>query len=251
MSGAPDAIGPVRDRAPERDLFAIRATRSTRRAVRIEADVTNSFTRDTLQQYNTVADSRQRTSEQVVLLGAHLDSWTWRRAADNGTARSPCSRQRTQGGRRTQCTFASSCSAPRRRDCSAHRPTPCAREGRRQDAGGDRVDNGAGASRVWRCGVEELRDMWKSMLQPVSGLGQLVVRTGVKTGTDHLSFIQDGIPSFNYDQVTAGYNHTHHSQVDDYKHTIPTDVAQAATIMAVNAWQLADMKELLPRGGKR
>ena len=62
----------------------------------------------------------------------------------------------------------------------------------------------------------------------------------IKTGTDHLSFMPYGVPAFNYDQLTRGYDHTHHSQIDDYNHTVPSDVAQAATIMAVNAWQFAD-----------
>jgi carboxypeptidase Q len=96
-------------------------------------------------------------------------------------------------------------------------------------------------------GRDELRDMWTTMLQPLAPLGPLAVRSGIKTGTDHLSFVQDGVPSFNYDQLTRGYGHTHHSQVDDYDHTLPADIAQAATVMAVNAWQFADMSELLPR----
>jgi hypothetical protein len=39
--------------------------------------------------------------------------------------------------------------------------------------------------------------------------------------------------------------------VDDYDHVVPSDVAQAATVMAVNAWQLANMPQLLPRGPKQ
>ena len=60
-----------------------------------------------------------------------------------------------------------------------------------------------------------------------------------------------GVPAFNYDQRTRGYDFTHHSQVDDYNYVVPGDVAQAATVMAVNAWQLAQMHELLPRGKKQ
>jgi hypothetical protein len=93
--------------------------------------------------------------------------------------------------------------------------------------------------------------MWAAMLQAATPLGPLALHSGQKTGTDHLAFIPYGVPSFNYDQLTRGYNHTHHSQVDDYDHTVPSDIAQAATIMAINAWQLADIKDLLPRGPKK
>jgi hypothetical protein len=44
--------------------------------VRIEADIKNSFTRDTLRAYNTVAEIRgSERPNEVVILGAHLDSW--------------------------------------------------------------------------------------------------------------------------------------------------------------------------------
>ncbi|HJQ21024.1 MAG TPA: hypothetical protein VJ867_11800, partial [Gemmatimonadaceae bacterium] len=68
-----------------------------------------------------------------------------------------------------------------------------------------------------------------------------------KTGTDHLSFLPAGVPAFNYDQLPRGYDHTHHSQVDVFDHTVPNDITQAATVMAVNAWQLANLDRLLPR----
>ena len=57
-----------------------------------------------------------------------------------------------------------------------------------------------------------------------------------------------GVPGFNYDQATSGYNHTHHSQVDTYDHAIPADIEQAATVMAVNAYQWASADTLLARG---
>ena len=71
------------------------------------------------------------------------------------------------------------------------------------------------------------------------------------TGTDHLSFLAYGVPGFNFDQLTRGYNHTHHSQVDTYDHALPDDVAQAATVMAATAYELANLPQLLPRGQRR
>ena len=53
------------------------------------------------------------------------------------------------------------------------------------------LDNGTGRiTGMALQGREELRDMWKSMLQPLSGaFGPLFVKSGNKTGTDHLSFL--------------------------------------------------------------
>ncbi|MNC88479.1 hypothetical protein D3C83_42960 [compost metagenome] len=55
------------------------------------------------------------------------------------------------------------------------------------------------------------------------------------------------MPSFNYDQLPRGYDNTYHSQLDVFSHAVPEDVKQAATVMAVNALQLANLDRLLPR----
>ena len=44
-----------------------------------------------------------------------------------------------------------------------------------------------------------------------------------------------GVPGWNFDQETRGYNHTHHSQVDTYDHAVPGDLMQASAVMAVTA----------------
>ena len=85
------------------------------------------------------------------------------------------------------------------------------------------------------------------MLRPIAALGPFVVRSGMKGGTDHLPFQHAGVPSFNYDQLSRGYDYTHHSQIDVFDYAVPGDISQAATVMAVNALQLANLDRLLPR----
>jgi hypothetical protein len=113
------------------------------------------------------------------------------------------------------------------------------------------LDNGSGRiTGMALQGWDELRDLWLDMMRPLSAvpiLAPLAIRSANKTGTDHLSFLPEGVPAFNYDQVGKGYDHTHHSQVDVFDHAVPGDMAQAATIMAVNALQLANLDQLLPR----
>jgi Zn-dependent M28 family amino/carboxypeptidase len=72
----------------------------------------------------------------------------------------------------------------------------------------------------------------------------------MKSGTDHLSFAFYGIPSFNFDQDPRGYFHTHHSESDTYDKAVADDLAQASAVMAVTAYELANLPELLPRGPK-
>ena len=93
-------------------------------------------------------------------------------------------------------------------------------------------------------------ELWQALLVPVAHLGATAVREDVKTGTDHLAFVPYGIPGFNFDQEPRGYFHTHHSQSDTYDKAVEGDLRQASAVMAVTAWELANLEELLPRGAK-
>jgi carboxypeptidase Q len=113
------------------------------------------------------------------------------------------------------------------------------------------IDNGTGAIRGQALqGRDDLEGLWRQLLAPVAHLDADSVRQANKMGTDHLSFLPYGIPGFNFDQLPRGYNHTHHSESDTYDKAIAGDLKQAAAVMAVTAWQLANMPELLPRGLK-
>jgi Zn-dependent M28 family amino/carboxypeptidase len=113
------------------------------------------------------------------------------------------------------------------------------------------LDNGTGAVTGQALqGRTELAGLWHQLLAPLASLDADSVRDASKSGTDHLSFLPYGVPGFNFDQLTRGYNHTHHSQTDTYDNAVEGDLKQAAAVMAVTAWELANLPELLPRGPK-
>ena len=259
MSGSPRAISPIPQVVVANETYAqFQRLLEHHEPVRIEADVHNTFTRDTLQVSNTVAEIRgTEHPDEVVLLGAHLDSWdVGTGATDNATgstavleaarilAASGVRPRRTIrfvlfGGEEEGLFGSQAYAAAHKSELSKYQAVLV-------------LDNGTGRiTGMALQGRDELRDMWQDLFAPVAALGPFAVRSGNKGGTDHLSFIAHGVPGFNYDQLGRGYNHTHHSQVDVYDHTAPGDIAQAATVMAVNAWQLADMPELLPRNAAR
>ena len=258
MSGSPGAIVPYPMFIVGNDDYSQMERLAKRNEpTRLEVDIKNTFTAAPIDQYNTVAEIRgSEKPDEVVIVGAHLDSWDLSTGGtDNGTG------------------SIAVLEAARILKASGVQPKRTIRfvlfSGEEQGLLGSQaytedhekelpkvqailvLDNGTGKiTGMATQGRDDLRDMWKAMLQPVAQLGQLVLRSGRKTGTDHLAFEPYGVPSFNYDQLTRGYNHTHHSQVDNFDHTVPSDIAQAATIMAVNAWQLADMREFLSRSRK-
>jgi carboxypeptidase Q len=260
MAGTPAAISPIPQFVIGNDVYA-QFERLSRRGetVRIEVDIKNSFTRDTLQAYNTVAEIRgSEKPNEVVMLGAHLDSWDIATGGtDNGSgaiAVLEAARILKAAGVRPKRTIRFVLFSGEEEGLFGSQEYVFAHEREL-----DRIqallvlDNGTGRiTGMALQGHDELRELWGSMFAPiVSSLGPLAVRSGIKTGTDHLAFIPRGVPGFNYDQLSRGYDFTHHSQVDDYNHTVPRDVAQAATVMAVNAWQLAQLPELLPRWPKK
>jgi carboxypeptidase Q len=259
MSGTPEAVLPHPQIVISNDDYS-QFQRLIRRGERvaIEVDIKNSLTRDVLMQYNTVAEIRGADKpDEVVLLGAHLDSWDLATGGtDNGTgaiAVLEAARILAASGARPSRTIRFVLFSGEEEGLLGSQAYVAAHEKEMNKIQAVLVlDNGTGRiTGMALQGRDELREMWLQLFEPLKELGPLGVHSAMKTGTDHLSFQVRGVPAFNYDQLTRGYNHTHHSQVDDYDHTVPTDIAQAATIMAVNAWQLANMPQLLPRGPKQ
>jgi carboxypeptidase Q len=259
MSGSPAAISSLPQIVVGNDTYSQFERLSHRgEKVRIESDIKNTFGNEKLEQYNTIGEIRgSEHPDQVVIVGGHLDSWDLATGAtDNGSGAISvleAARILKASGVRPKRTIRFILFGGEEEGLFGSQAYAAAHAGEADNVQAVLVlDNGTGRiTGMALQGHEELRDLWKSMLTSVSSLGTLVVRSGNKTGTDHLSFIQDGIPSFNYDQLKRGYDWTHHSQIDDYDYAVPGDIDQAATIMAVNAWELADVPELLPRGPKR
>lgn len=258
MSGSPDDIAKFPTVVIANETFAeFHRLLAQNERVRVEVNAANAFGRDTLVQWNTVAVIRgSERPNEVVLVGAHLDSWDiGTGATDNATGSiAVLEAARLLGALKA----------------SGVRPKRTIRfaffTGEEQGLYGSQyyvmthsdemaafqavlvLDNGTGRiTGMALQGWDELHDLWTAMMRPIGTLGPFAVRAGNKTGTDHLAFLPARVPSFNYDQLTRGYDHTHHSQVDVFNHTVPDDIAQAATVMAVNALQLANLRVLLPR----
>ena len=258
MGGSPDDVSPYPRVVVANSTFSeFHRLLAAGERVRVEVNAANAFGRDTLVQWNTVGEIRGTDrSREVVLIGAHLDSWDLGTGAtDNGAgAIAVLEAARLLGALKH----------------SGLRPRRTIRfvlfSGEEQGLHGSQyyalshraelpryqavlvLDNGTGRiTGVALQGWDELKDLWTTMMSPLEALGPLAVRSGNKTGTDHLAFLPFGVPSFNYDQMSRGYDHTHHSQADVLDQAVPKDIAQAATVMAVNAWQLANVDLRLPR----
>jgi carboxypeptidase Q len=111
------------------------------------------------------------------------------------------------------------------------------------------LDNGTGKIRgIWSQSNPAVVPIFEQVLSPFRDMGVLVVRNGNTGGTDHLSFDRVGVPGFNFIQDPIEYGiRTHHSNVDTYERLVIDDLKQAATVVAWTVYHIANRDEPMPR----
>ena len=111
------------------------------------------------------------------------------------------------------------------------------------------VDNGTGKIRgVYLQGNDMVRPIFEAWLAPFADTGARTLTIRDTHGTDHLPFDAVGLPGFQFIQDPVDYStRTHHSDLDVYDHLERADLMQAAAIVAWFAYNAATRQELLPR----
>jgi carboxypeptidase Q len=111
------------------------------------------------------------------------------------------------------------------------------------------LDNGSGKIRgVYLQGNDAMRPIFQEWFAPFHDLGVSTITVRDTGGTDHLSFDAVGLPGFQFIQDPLDYESiTHHSDMDTYDHAIPADLMQASAVIATVVYEAANRKELLPR----
>ncbi len=259
MSGSPNFVSPLPSVVIAHEDYAM-FDRLLRQGIvpRIEGRVDNRLGSGPVMQYNTVAEIRgSKFPGQVVILGAHLDSWDLGTGStDNGTGSMvvlEAARAIIQTGLKPARTIRFILFSGEEEGLLGSRAYAARHADEADSIQAVLVlDNGTGAITGQALqGRTQDEQLWKDLLAPVVSLGAGAVRDANKGGTDHLSFIPYGVPGWNFDQLSRGYNHTHHSQVDTWDHAIGDDLKQASAVMAVTAVELANLPQLLDRSSKR
>ncbi len=111
------------------------------------------------------------------------------------------------------------------------------------------LDNGTGRIRgVYLQGNDQVSSIFRAWLDPFKDLGATTLTLQNTGGTDHLSFHAVGIPGFQFIQDNVAYwSRTHHSNMDNWDHLVGDDLKQAATIVASFVWHTSQRDEKLPR----
>ena len=111
------------------------------------------------------------------------------------------------------------------------------------------VDNGTGQIRgVYLQSNEAVTPIFQAWMEPFRNLGMTTLAIRNTGGTDHLSFDAVGLPGFQFIQDPIEYDtRTHHSNQDVYERVQANDMMRNAVIVAAFVYNTANMDDRLPR----
>lgn len=111
------------------------------------------------------------------------------------------------------------------------------------------IDNGTGKVRgIYLQGNEKVKDIFTQWFVPFHDMGAKTVTISNTGGTDHQSFDAIGLPGFQFIQDPIEYNtRTHHTNMDFYDHLIAADLQQISIVVASFVYNTAMRDEKLPR----
>jgi carboxypeptidase Q len=97
-------------------------------------------------------------------------------------------------------------------------------------------------------GNDPARLIMTEWLKPLANLGAIMPAPGHIGATDHLSFLDVGVPGFQAVQEYINYDvRTHHTNVDTAERIDPNALKQAATVMAAVLYQAAMREGTFPK----
>ena len=111
------------------------------------------------------------------------------------------------------------------------------------------LDNGGGKIRgIYTQENAALRPIFAAWLEPFHDLGADTVTLRRTGGTDHQSFDGVGVPGLQFIQDGLDYmTRTHHTQADTFERLNAADLKQASVVMASFLYHAAMRAEMLPR----
>jgi carboxypeptidase Q len=251
--------------------------------VTLELNVANTFYDDDPMQYDTIAElPGTDKKDEVVMLGAHLDSWhAGTGATDNGagtivmmeamrilkaldikprrTIRIGLWSGEEEGLLGSQGYVEQHFGSRPPMDDPGMKgmPTLMRREAgpvtvkpeQAKVSGYFNVDNGTGKIRgIYLQENEAVEPIFEAWMRPFKDLDMTTITMRNTGGTDHQSFDAVGIPGFQFIQDPVEYeSRTHHSNMDVYDRLQPEDLKQMAVIVASFVYNTAMRDQMLPR----
>ena len=222
--------------------------------VQLELDLENSIGDKPVEVYNTVAEIRGgEKPDEIVLLGAHLDSWDLGTGTtDNGTGSTivlEAARALAKSGLQPKRTIRFVLFSGEEQGLNGSRAYVAAHKDELAKFSAALIHD-VGTGRVISISLMrnyQDREIMDTVVAPLRSLGLLELSERWMTGSDHASFEEAGVPGFFCVQDPAQYFETHHSQADTFDQAHEPDLVEGAQVMAVWAYNVAQLQDLLPR----
>ena len=242
--------------------------------VTLQVEIENKFYEDDLNSFNIIGEipgTEKTKADEVVMIGAHFDSWhAGTGATDNGAGSAVMleamrilkttgvklrrtvriglwtgEEEGLLGSRAYVKQHFADWETDREPDKEKIKVLP---EHAKLDAYYN-VDNGSGKIRgIYLQGNESVAPLFTQWMEPVHNLGMTTLSIRNTGGTDHLSFNEVGLPGFQFIQDPIEYEtRTHHSNMDVYERIQGPDMKQMAVIVASFVYLTANRDELVPR----
>lgn len=230
--------------------------------VALEANIENKFYDDDLNSFNVIGEiPGTDKADEVVMIGAHFDSWHTGTGATDNAAGSAVMMEAMR--------ILKAAKLPLRRTVRIALWT-----GEEQGLFGSQayvrdhfgtvqalkpdhakmsayfnVDNGTGQIRgVYMQGNEGVRPVFEAWMAPFKDFTMTTLTASGTGGTDHTNFDSVGLPGFQFIQDDIEYDtRTHHTNMDVYERIQAKDMMQNAVIVASFVYNAANRSELLPR----
>jgi hypothetical protein len=225
--------------------------------VEAEINIQGSFSGKPVTVYNTVAEIKgTEKPDEVVIIGGHLDSWDLGTGAtDNGTgsmAVLAAARALVKSGVKPKRTIRFVLFTGEEQGLNGSKAYVAAHKDELSKISGVLVHD-TGTGKVLTIGLMHnyaARETMDRVLYPLAkeksiGLAEPSLRS--EGGSDHVPFDAEGVPASWCIQEVANYEKDHHSQTDTLDRVRWDDLAEGAQVLAVYAYNVAQLPEMLPR----
>jgi hypothetical protein len=231
--------------------------------VKLSVDLQTRYFDQDKNAYNVIAEIRgtdPQLRDEVVMAGAHLDSWhTGTGATDNADGSAvaiEALRILKAVGARPRRTIRIALWGGEEQGLlgskeyvKQHLTGDSGKVGRDKFSVYFNLDNGTPPiTGFYLEGNQEMQPIMDAWLKPLNDIGAKISTLQKIGSTDHLSFIAVGLPGF---QAVQDYNdydvRTHHTNVDTYERVSPAALKQASVVMATVLYNAAMRDAKVPR----
>ena len=232
--------------------------------VALELDIRNTFYDADLTSFNIIAEipgTDPVLRNEVVMLGAHFDSWHAGTGATDNAAGSAAMLEAVRilkaTGLKPKRTIRIALWTGEEQGLIGSRAWVREHFGARDSLKADaakfsayfNLDNGTGAIRgVFEQGNAAAAPIFNAWMKPFEDKGVKTVTLANTGGTDHLSFDGIGLPGFQFIQDDVEYGtRTHHSNMDTFERVQDADMKLNAAVIASFVYHAATRAQLFPR----